>query len=68
MDFSIKLSLEAKGIIALIIVGAGIAVAGIVIFKNEEVKNIGYLLIGIGIFIAIIGPILIRVLKKRKII
>ena len=50
MPTKININLKASGIIALLIIGAGIFAIGAVI-PNEGVEKAGGILLGIGVFI-----------------
>lgn len=64
MTTKISINLKASGIIALVIIGAGLLAVG-AILPNEGVREAGGYLLGIGIFIIIIFAILSFVQKKN---
>lgn len=64
MPFNIKIGLKLSGIFALIAIGAGIAAFGSYA-HNDDVKQVGYYVIGIGFFVIIVFSVLSFLHKKN---
>ena len=64
LAIDIQIILKLTRILALIVIGAGIAVFGI-LDHIDDIKQVGYLVIGIGVLVIIIFTIL-SVLHKKN--